>query len=583
MDQCIEREDYALFEILQDVTKDKYIMLNRQPTLHRMGLLAFKINVNKDYVIRIHPLVCEPYNADFDGDQMAAYLPLYPNTQDECHRKLSVESNLISPSTGDLVLGINQDMVLGLYLLTKPEPGKECEVDGIKTYEGRVRFNDLLPDDFPFVNRTISKRELKAVMNVITKRYPYDQVKVLLDRIKEFGFRETTIRGTTLSLKNMDFPESYAAVSEICDNTSTTVREKFFKLENHEMKADIKNRFPYYDFIESGSRGSWDQANQLIYSRGFVSNFEGKVIEQPIKNNLINGLTRQEYFTSSYGSRKALLDVALNTGVSGYLTRKLVYCCVNLEIDDSIEDCGTEEGLVIQIPAEKTYDLDNVKLAKSLLNRWVRYNREEEYFLVTHENCRDLIGKELLVRSPIFCTNTKLCKKCYGTLVEDLHSKYVGIIAAQAAGEVATQLTLRTFHLGGIAKMAEEGEGDGQQDIINDLAAVKKMLHANTKHSYNNLILELFKIYSNHRLLLLVHFECIVAQMMRAEDGGRWRLGEDRKLSEVDMVSIENVPSKESFLLALAFAKPYVYLVSGILGSSVTTDGVLEKIMLNKI
>ena len=416
-------------------------------------------------------------------------------------------------------------------------------------------------------------------MNVLAKSIPKEELIVTLDKIKEFGFRETTMRGTTMSLKNMQIPSCYDQVRVICESDQS-LNAKFFQLNSPEINEEIKNNFPYRDFIESGSRGSWDQVKQLIYCRGFVSNSKGEVVPTPVKNNLIVGLSREEFLISCYGTRKSLLDVALNTGVSGYLTRKLVYSAVNLELDEHLEDCGTEDTFNLLISPEAQNGIDPIKIARSLIGRNM-VGENGDTVVISNDNYRDLIGKQVRIYSPLFCKSEKLCKKCYGKTAEILHSKYAGVIAAQALGEVATQLTLRTFHVSGIAQM-REGGGDSQQDIINDLTVVKKLLHANANLPYDQLIMKLFEIYSNHKILLLVHFESIVSMMMRNEEK-RWRMNPHRDITEYQMVSIENVPAMESFLLALAFCKPYKYIVSGILRDTTSTDGILERIMLNNV
>jgi len=422
-----------------------------------------------------------------------------------------------------------------------------------------------------------------AIVNILVQETEPAELANILDKIKELGFQETTVRGVTMSLKNMKFEGAYDIVSEICDNSETDVRGKFFALQAPEIKQRIREAFPYSDFIESGSRGSWDQAKQLTFCRGFISNSKGEIIRTPIKSNLVDGLDREEFFISCYGSRKALLDVALNTGVSGYLTRKLVYCAVNLELGEQ-EDCGCSETFNFIIPEEETESLDPKKLARSLIGRWSVENSagEDHFVLITEDNYKDYVGKQVRLRSPIFCKNEKICKRCYGKTEKFIHSKYIGVIAAQALGEVATQLTLRTFHVGGIAQMERDQEDHSQKDIINDLQVVKKMLHGHGKVPFDQLILDLFKIYVRHRALLLVHFECVISQMMRYGNK-RWRLTESRDMSQCEIVSIENVPSKESFLLALAFSKPYNYIVSGVLGESDSTDGILERIMVNDV
>jgi len=606
VNECIKMNNPELLEIAEEIVKNKTAMLNRQPTLHRMGLLSFKIKINMDSVIKIHPFACEPYNADFDGDQMAVYISLYDETEKESQEKIFITANLISPSTGKLIISVNQDILLGLYLLTKPDETKKVKFKDIDTYEGRVKFNSILPPKFPYINRTINKKELHVLLNVLAKFCDASTLKILLDNIKKLGFQETTLRGTTFSLKDLKGENVYEAVSAIVDDPAKDIYQKYHELQNHPLRKQIQENFPYADFINSGSRGSWEQANQLIFCRGYMSNSQGKIVKDPIKNNLVHGLTKDEFFTSCYGSRKALLDVALNTAVSGYLTRKLVYCSVNLELDENLEDCGTTDYYTVQIlsedqinekvskitdPKEKAFQLhlinqvDPIKLARSLIGRWMVVNEEikqPELKEITEDNYITLIGKTVKLRSPIFCKSLRVCKKCYGTSHAYCHSKYVGVLAAQALGELTTQLTLRTFHIGGIAQMSTNQDDTDQQDIINDLSRVNKYLHGSIKTTYSDLIMKLFSIYARHRVILLINFELIVSQLMRV-GSIRWRLLPDRDNQPAQIVSVENVPSRESFLLALAFSKPYNYIISGILGSSQPTDGILEKMLLNKV
>ena len=621
INECINLKDPVILDVAKEVAEDRLIVLNRQPTLHRMGLMSFKIKINMDDVIKIHPCICEPYNADFDGDQMAAYISLYDDSEAENKKKMFILENLVSPSSGKMTLGINQDILLGLYLMTKPDSSPVAKYDGKKpkigdngvetdkiTTEGRIKFNSIFPEKFPFINKVINKKELNVLLNEVVKRYDPEEVKAIIDNIKRMGFEETTLRGTTFSLKDLKYPESFDIVSSVVDDPEKSVVDKFHELNEHPYKQHVQDTFPYADFIKSGSRGSWDQAHQLIFARGYMSNSQGEVVPTPIKNNLVNGLTQDEFFTSCYGSRKALLDVALNTAVSGYLTRKLVYCNVNLEMDEELDDCGTTDYLSIKIPRNLSEDqineivshienekerelqrnilihekdeIDPIKLSKSLIGRW--HLVKDQLVEITDNNYMKLYGKVVKLRSPIFCTSSKICKRCYGTTEKICHSKYVGVIAAQALGEVATQLTLRTFHTGGQAIMVKGQDDDSQQDIISDLSIVNKLLHGTMKVEYYELLMRLFSIYSNHKVLLLVHFECVVSQMMRIGNQ-RWRCNPDRDRESHQIVSIENVPSKESFLLALAFSRPYNYIVSGILGSGQSTDGILERMLTNNV
>jgi DNA-directed RNA polymerase subunit beta' len=576
IDECMTKHDYALYDLVGEICTGRYVILNRQPTLHRMGILAFKIKVNKEMVIQLHPMACEPFNADFDGDQMAIYRALYPEAEKECAEKLSISKNLLSPSTGDLILGVNQDIVLGLYLLTIAKETEKTDYiypDGEKlpTYKGRIRFNECLPKGYKFWNETMTKNLLMAILNDLARTYDSSIVAKTLDNIKRLGFETTTKYGSTISLKGMIFTEASKITSKIFDDKTLTINDQIEKLKSPEIMAEVRKNFGYSVFIDSGSRGSWDQARQIILSRGYVSNSDGKIVETPVRNNFVHGLTREEFFVSSYGTRKGLLDTALNTGVSGYLTRKTVFGTANLELDDDVQDCGTKDTLNINI-------LD-LKMARALIGR---FNVTTENVLeeVTWENYSKYIGQMVRLRSPILCQSKKLCKTCYGKTAAFVHSKYVGIMASQALGEVGTQLVMRTFHTSGVALTSKKSAG--QEDIISDLTRVRELLHANKLMSYDQLVIELYKIYSRHKIVLMVHFECVVAQMMRVGKL-RWRLLENRHEVSPEIVSVLSIPQRESWLLALAFHKPKDFIIDGILNESDTKEiGVLEKIMTNR-
>jgi len=628
VDECIEKHDFCLFDVVSEIANGRLFMLNRQPTLHRMGLMSFRGVVHKDYVIKTHPFICEPYNADYDGDQMACYISLYPDTEQSNKDHLYIMNNLISPSTGDVCLSVNQDVVLGLYLLTEiTEKTKMVKYNGprkvinpdkdgyIETTEGRIEFNNILPDNFPFFNEELNKGKVQILINVICKNYDQDTIKKTLDAIKKMGFGKTTQIGATFSLKDLETdPRIHAFVDSVVDDPEKSLVQKLFLLNESPFRKEIENTFPYAKFIRSGSRGSWDQAAQLIFARGYVSNSKGLVVDTPVRHNLVDGMTQDEFLTSCYGARKALLDVALNTAVSGYLTRKLVYGLVNVELDENCDDCGTDQYVEYTIPEEltdakideltrdiqdpkerqlkidelkikKENSINPMKMARSLRHRWFLNEETGQLELVTEKNFKSLIGKTVKFRSPIMCKNQKICKKCYGELYKNLHSKYIGVIAAQALGEVATQLTLRTFHVSGVAQMNRGQQDDTQQDIINDLSNVKKILHGGNDWNtlgYKDMIMKLFQIYSNHKTLMMNHFEIAVSQLMRS-GSRRWRLDPNRDEHEPQIVSIEKVPSLESFLLALAFSRPYVYIIGGIMGNAQPTDGILEKMLINRV
>ena len=605
IDECLQNYNYSLYDYVCSVSKDKFVILNRQPTLHRMGMMSFRVFINKDYVIKIHPLVCEPYNADFDGDQMACYRPLYDDTEEECKKILSVNNNLLSPTSGSLILGVNQDVVLGLYLLTEDKNYKHCKfpenmtkkIFGQKEYttEGRILFNSILPEKYAFINETITKKVLKLILDDITKIYfekSSDAIISILDNIKKIGFENTTKYGITMSLKNMNIHNIINQdVDNVVDDPKLNWSEKMEMLKSESFLKKVKENFPYSVFIDSGSRGSWDQATQIISTRGYISNFKGDIIPVPIKNNLISGLTQEEFFRSCYGSRKGLLDTALNTGDSGYLTRKLVYCGCNIEHDINNEDCGTKRTLKITIPEKIENGLDPIKLLKSLIGRYIVTQEDSDgtqhFKKITYYDYDKYIGQTIYLRSPIFCQSDKICKKCYGDTSNILHSKFVGIIAAQALGEVATQMVLRTFHTSGAARKAavvqeSKDEESKSDDIVYGLSKVKKVFHCTADLNYYHSLLELFKMYSDYSSILLIHYECIISQMMRLiNKPERWRMS-GRGIEDCEMVSIDAVPSRESWLLALAFSKPKTYIIDGLVGETSSSNGILERIMTNQ-
>jgi len=574
IDNLMKTYDFELFDLVCKICNGQHVILNRQPTLHRMGMLSFKVVANKEMVIQVHPMACEPFNADFDGDQMAVYRALYAETEAECREKLSLMQNLLSPSTGDLIIGINQDIVLGLYLLTEPEEDEKdvfVYPDGekVNTYKGRIKFNKCLPDGYKFWNETMTKTFLQLILNDVARTYPLDEVKSVLDKIKRLGFETTTLNGSTLSLDGMTLKNSAKLAAEIYEDDSLSISDRIIKLKSKEVMDQVKAEFGSSSFIESGSRGSWDQACQIVLSRGYVSNAAGRIMPEPVKSNFVDGLSPDEFFTSSYGTRKGLLDVAMNTGVSGYLTRKTVFGTANLEANLELEDCGTKDTIDLTV--------DTMKKARCLVGRWHLVNKNLEE--ITWENYKDVLNKTIKLRSPIMCTSPKICRRCYGTTLDYIHTKYVGVLAAQALGEVSTQLVMRTFHTSGVAQI---GKGGGEQeDIISDLTMVRSILHCNLNLTSLEILNKLFNIYVTHRKILIVHFECIVSQMMRV-GSMRWRLHKDRNTTTPSMTSILTVPQLDSWLLALAFHRPKEYIIDGLMHESPDEEGFLEKIMTNK-
>lgn len=565
IDECINLNDNTLFKICEEMSKNELCILNRQPSLHRLSMVGFKIKISLDWVIKLHPLACAGFNADFDGDQMAVYIPISNETKQEILDKVIITKNFTNPANMELSTIPSQDIVLGVYALsTNKFPKLQSIVDckGEKVSESIKILNDCFPNDYPLINSQVGKKELLRILNDIKENYSEDVISETLDKIKIVGFKYSTIFGPSLSLESFGIKNS----SKIRDNIykDGTILEQLNKLTSKETEDFLKENFQYSYLIESGARGSWDQAKQIVFSRGYVSDFNGMIKETPIKHSLLEGLTQEEFFNSTYGCRKGLLDVALNTGTSGYLSRKLLFTGTNLELDDELDDCGTTDYLTVYVSDDKK--------SKMLLERYF-LNDQNKLEKITKENRQSLIGKNIQLRSPIFCKSEKLCKKCYGDLYKIIHSKFVGVIAAQSLGETNTQLILRTFHSSGVAKLGKPNEKEQivddakQKDIVGDLTLASRLFHQTKGKNFNELIDESYEIYNRSRNIMHIHFECIISQMMWANNNGEetlWRLLENRNKIAPSYYSIQSVPEKSSWLLGLGFSNPKRQIIKGL-------------------
>jgi DNA-directed RNA polymerase subunit beta' len=569
VDECIDKQSPVLFNVCNDIVDGKYCILNRQPSLHKLGMLAFKIKITLDQVIKIHPLVCPPFNADFDGDQMAVYIPITEECEKEVEEKISVKANLSSPANESLTTTPSQDIILGIYYLTSPEfeiEKDKVECKGEMINWGQAEFNKQLPEDYPLIMEVVKEKVLLRILNDIKNNYSPDVVITVLDNIKLIGFKYATLFGCTMSLQDCYVKEAPKIKEEVYAHKST--REQLVALSDKSLIDEIKKDFAYSYMIESGARGSWDQVKQLILTRGFISNFDGEILPYPIKNSLIDGLTQEEFFFSTYGCRKGLLDVALNTGTSGYLSRKLIFTCANLQIDEKLEDCGTNDLLEVDVTTKRK--------ARMLVNRYHLVNNELQ--IITVENYKELVGKRISIRSPILCKSPKICHICYGDLYKNLNSRFIGILAAQTLGERGTQLVLRTFHTSGSAVIKgeeQEDESMKQRDIIGDLASISALLHKFKGKTYTGIVEELFDVYNKD--IYHVHFECVVAQLMW-KNHIKWRLIPDRDKVSSDYYSIQSVPNQESWILAMAFSNPKRAILQGILHEA-RYSGVIDKIL----
>lgn len=571
VDNCIDTHSPVLFRICEELTEDEVCVLNRQPSLHRLGMLGFKIKLTIDDVIKIHPLVCPPFNADFDGDQMAVYIPITEEAKEEIRNKILITNNLSSPANENLTTTPSQDVILGIYYLTSSkfhEFSNKGKFKGQELSWGRIEFNKSLPDDYPVVDETVNEKTLLQILNDIKNNYPKEETIEVLDDIKKIGFKYATLFGCTMSLDDCKLEGSKELREELFK--SKDIRDQLVAVSDNKVIDFMKKNFKYSYMIESGARGSWDQVKQLILTRGFISNFEGQILPLPIKNSLVEGLNEKEFFYSTYGCRKGLLDVALNTGTSGYLSRKLIFTCANLQIDTDIVDCGTEDLLEVEVTTERK--------ARMLVNRYQRVDEKLE--LITHDNYKNTLNKIINIRSPILCKNPKICQTCYGDLHKSINSRFVGIIAAQTLGERGTQLVLRTFHTSGSAVIKGVEETDAtnrmkQRDIIGDLAAVSELLHKFKKKTYTDIVSELFNVYDKD--IHHVHFECVVAQLMW-NNYQKWRLLPDRDRITPNYYSIQAVPNQESWILAMAFSNPKRSILQGILYEG-RYSGIMDKIL----
>ncbi len=512
-EKIIKEGDKVVWDILAEVIKGKYVLLNRAPTLHRLGIQAFKPRLVEGKAIRLHPLVCAAYNADFDGDQMAVYLPLSRKAQKEAREIICSAKNLLKPSSGEPIINPSQDMVLGCYFLTQKFAGKLGEgrgfasaKDAIRAYEsgnihlqapikvrldgklvettvGRIIFNQVLPEGIEFQNNSFGKKELSDILARVFAEQGMEATAKLADSIKDLGFRYATKSGITISAfdiyeaKNRDkiIEDANKIVEKINDHYKSglsTDEERYnstIKLWT-KVKADIADEMiqeyteenDIFYQINSGARGNWGQVTQIGGMKGLVSSPSGRTIELPIRSNLKNGFTILEYFIATHGGRKGKSDTALKTAEAGYLTRRLVDSVQDVVVHE--DDCGTD--IFKTITRQESADL-GMDFEKRVFGRFVQNTVKNAKGKIVFrkgdiideagiEKIREHQVDSIDVRSVMFCKTVKgVCRKCYGydlgknEIVEK--GTPVGIIAAQSIGEPGTQLTMRTFHMGGIA------------------------------------------------------------------------------------------------------------------------------------
>jgi len=519
--KMVERVKPEVWDILEDVIREHPVMLNRAPTLHRLGIQAFEPVLVEGKAIRIHPLVCTAFNADFDGDQMAVHVPLSVEAQMEAKLLMLAANNIFSPANGGPIATPSQDIVLGIYYLTKMREGEKgeglifsdkeeaimafadkevsvhakCKIrlgsgEIVETTLGRIKFNEVLPKDFRFVNETVNKSKLSNIIYECYQRFGHHEIIKLLDRLKELGFEEATRAGISIGIDDIQIPSNknellkeakkeVNAIEEQYQNGLITDGERYNKVidiwthitdrVSDSMFEELESFNPIFMMADSGARGSKQQIRQLAGMRGLMAKPSGEIIESPITANFREGLTVLEYFISTHGARKGLADTALKTADSGYLTRRLVDVAQDVIIAE--DDCGTLNGIFVE-PAYEGEDVV-VPLKERIIGRValdsVANIVTDEVIVDANEHITEGMAarieevgiEKIRIRSVLTCEAKRgVCMKCYG---RDLATgrmvelgTAVGIIAAQSIGEPGTQLTMRTFHIGGTASRVVE-------------------------------------------------------------------------------------------------------------------------------
>ncbi|MCR4307580.1 MAG: DNA-directed RNA polymerase subunit beta' [Candidatus Berkelbacteria bacterium] len=534
--RLIDRGTPEVWEILESVTKGAHVLLNRAPTLHRLGIQAFSPLLIEGKAIQLHPLVCAAYNADFDGDQMAVHVPLSTQARQEAGDLMLSSHNLLKPASGEPLVTPRLDIVFGIFYLTNEQAGVEGEgrafastqevdlayqrgnihpqakiqlrmSDGkrIDTTVGRALLNAVLPEGYVFINEPLDTKRLKVVIRHIYKIYGQAETARVADDLMQLGFKFAEKSGMTMSISDVHVPEQKGkliaegeeAVDEIMkryrrglitdDERRKLTIEKWTEIRNRiqkEVMNDLPKSRSIFTMVSSGARGSSNQMTQLSGMKGLVVNPAGGIIEVPIISNYKEGLSVLEYFISTHGSRKGKSDTSLKTADAGYLTRRLVDVAQDLVI--TIEDCKSERGNIVRESESQEYGESFLERLLGRVSMETVKSKDGKVILkagqeITEEIVAGLneVGKtELLVRSALYCRAPwGICQKCYG---RDLASgeivkvgTAVGIMAAQAIGEPGTQLTMKTFHMGGVSV----------GDITSGLPRVEEIFEARPPHN----------------------------------------------------------------------------------------------------
>jgi len=527
--RLIEKGIPEVWSILEEVVRGKVVLLNRAPTLHRLGVQGFYPTLIEGNAIKIHPLVCSAFNADFDGDQMAVHVPLSKQAQKEAREIMLSGQNLRKPATGLPIVSPSQDIVFGVFYLTQMEEGgdeKKIKYFGspneailayqqqrikigtpvrvmmqlssgqamelLKTTAGRIIFNEALPQKYPYFNKKVDSKMLGRIINDIVEGYSNEEAQECLDQIKSLGYEYSTLAGISLGMDDFVVPREKEKILISTDKKieANADKRRQGKITGGEerrsniaqwqetknkiqevIKSETNKDNPILLMVESGSRGSWAQAVQMSGMKGLVSNPAGRIIDLPVRNSFKEGLNILEYFISTHGARKGTADKALRTSVAGYLTRRLVDVAHEVVIRE--DDCGDKEGLEVRRAEAEAlgqnfafklvgrYTLEDVIDPKS------KTKIVKKGDIINWSQAREIDSLEIQkvkIRSPLSCKSVGgICRRCYGwdlgrnELVKK--GEAVGVVAAQSIGEPGTQLTMRTFHTGGVVESGDITQG----------------------------------------------------------------------------------------------------------------------------
>lgn len=448
-------------KIIDEIIKDKVVLAKRDPALHKSNVRAFWPTIVEDSAIHLNPILTKGFGADFDGDQMAIYLPLTETAQREAKEKMLVGNSSLEAPAGGLTLVVQNDLILGIYYMSLPpdtnekeiviennleklknlmfeksNPSYPVKVNNKKTSVGRAILENILKEE---ITEPMKKREINAMLMKIYNKVSDKEMTEMLHELSKISVIVPTIVGKEMT------PMSFVLPSELEEEkmnafTSANPSEELEKITNKLLKNMEVNDSLLYDLIESGARGNPSQIQQTVVAKGYVEDITGKTIEKPIKNSINDGMTPDEYFEGAIGARKGIIDRSQNTATTGYLQRQYVYSLASVKFDPSLKSCGTKKFFKIKIEDEKT--------ARAFLGRYLSNGK-------IIKSIEDIMGKNIEVYSPLFCTSPKICRKCIGEHAVNsiAGSTNLGIIAGQIMGERGTQLTLSTMHTGGASEV----------------------------------------------------------------------------------------------------------------------------------